>query len=396
MGESLKSIFAVVVSHAAFTKSTERKTVCRKVTDYIVYAAASESEGPEHFFLYPFVFAEQVQSQRSGTCGNKIHCIVKILISEDRQQGTKNFFLHCRMIQGLNAVQISQIQNCWGNLVCGGIDFCFRNHGKKPCKVPRTYDFRIFRICQNIVTIQIFNFLVDGFYKTVLHRFFNKNIVRGNTGLSGVHQLSPDNSPCGHCNICIFFYYTGTFPAKLQTNRGQKLCGILHDKLPNFGASGKEDKIKMLVRKNFGLHIARLHVKDMLRFKNFLDNFLYNFVCGGTQLRTFDDGGIPACNCGHKRLQCKQKRIVPRRNNQNCPIRFRHDSAFCGASQNTVMDFFDFCPFFKVLFYQRNLVEDKAFFGHVCFKFRFRQICVERLRNLFFVIFNRSVQGLEF
>ena len=36
MGESLKSIFAVVVSHAAFTKSTERKTVCRKVTDYIV------------------------------------------------------------------------------------------------------------------------------------------------------------------------------------------------------------------------------------------------------------------------------------------------------------------------------------------------------------------------
>ena len=77
MGESLKSIFAVVVSHAAFTKSTERKTVCRKVTDYIVYAAASESEGPEHFFLYPFVFAEQVQSQRFFAAVNKVYCLVQ-------------------------------------------------------------------------------------------------------------------------------------------------------------------------------------------------------------------------------------------------------------------------------------------------------------------------------
>ena len=80
------------------------------------------------------------------------------------------------------------------------------------------------------------------------HGFVAENIIRCNTGLTAVKELTKHNAFCRKLYFCSSVNNTRAFSTKLQHNGSQMLCGVTKHFLTNRLASGKENEVKFLFK----------------------------------------------------------------------------------------------------------------------------------------------------
>ena len=77
-------------------------------------------------------------------------------------------------------------------------------------------------------------------------RLVHHQVIRCNTGLSGIDKFPGNNPFCRYFDIGVLINNTRTFTAQLQGDRRQVLCGSCHNNFSYCRTAGKENIIKFL------------------------------------------------------------------------------------------------------------------------------------------------------
>ena len=98
VGKYIKSGFSVVGTHAAFAHSAERQMAGCQVDYHIIDASAAVGEAGSNIFNKPLVLSKDIKGKGFWfICKQVIH-LVNISVSQYRQDGAEDLFLHYRVI----------------------------------------------------------------------------------------------------------------------------------------------------------------------------------------------------------------------------------------------------------------------------------------------------------
>ena len=112
--------------------------------------------------------------------------------------------------------------------------------------------------------------------KLVFHAFMDNGIIRRDADLACIHDAAP-----GELRRCIFQFCAcvnndRVFPAHLECNRGQIICGRFHDDFAYGCAARIIDMIKGQGEERLGHVYAALKHLGFIARENVIDNFLDN------------------------------------------------------------------------------------------------------------------------
>ena len=228
--------------------------------DYgVIDAPSAEGGAAQKPLLGVPVSGKEVQRQRVGPGIDKVHRLLNIVEGEDRENRTKNLFLHHRVI-GRDVVQNGGLnfQSVWvphspaENL--SGVD---QSHDS--VEMLLIDHAHIALVVQRICAVHGGNPLFDAEQKAVLDTPVHKQIIRGHAGLAAVEQFAKDQPLCRQTQICSAIHDTRAFAPQLQGDRDKPLCRLGHDLSPHLHSSGKKDVVEWLVQQGLIFLPSSLH-----------------------------------------------------------------------------------------------------------------------------------------
>lgn len=107
-------------------------------------------------------------------------------------------------------------------------------------KVPLANHLSVQGVAPVIVTILTQDLLLDTFNKSILYTAVAENIIRGNTGLSAVQELTKYDTAGSQFQFCALIYNAGAFSTQLQGYGSQIAAGLFQHQLTYRLAAGKK------------------------------------------------------------------------------------------------------------------------------------------------------------
>ena len=92
MRERAESIQSMLGTHAALAEAAKSHIACGKVDERVVDTAAAETTVGSHFFCDGFIRCKQIKSQRVRHGIYFFDNDIKVVVSQDRQYRSEDFF----------------------------------------------------------------------------------------------------------------------------------------------------------------------------------------------------------------------------------------------------------------------------------------------------------------
>ena len=100
MGETVKSLLAMVRTHSAITKPSKAHMVVGKVDYDIIDGCSSKWYGLDYLLLHYFAFGEYIACKWMTEISRIRENFIKLIPGDNRNYRAENFFLHYWVVKG--------------------------------------------------------------------------------------------------------------------------------------------------------------------------------------------------------------------------------------------------------------------------------------------------------
>ncbi len=281
MAEGSKAFYAVIGADAALSDAAERKIVDRVMDERVVHRDIAARRARHDPIDDVLPVAEDVERQRARRSVHAGYGIIHLFIGDDRQDGTKDFFLHHRHIGG-RIENERRREDPLAPSVCRRTDFddaralCPRIFDQflEPGHMACIDDRRIGRISA-AAWIELQDRLPIGRDEAFDFVLVQQRIIRRDADLSGIGELAIGDRRRGAFQCKAALDDRRRFAAEFERHRNEIFGRRAHDRATNSGAAGKEQMIEgqsgevradiraagddgdLLLRKNLAQHRSR-------------------------------------------------------------------------------------------------------------------------------------------
>src|SRR5271156_2562543 len=310
MGESVKTILAVVVADAGVSNAAERHGFDKEMNVYLIDRAPAEGQACEKMIDRFLVAAEQKPRQRFWALLHLTNRRIDVFVSEDRQKRPKDFVLHDRVIpcHGIKDCRIEIARLRVGCTTCD--DFLLIDEAGEALNRSWADDARVVGIVLRIGSVQLDHGPLAFGNKVLDDRFVNVSVSGRRTPLAAPGQRAPYNflgrvgKIGGRINECRIL------SAEFEENGGQVLGSGLHDDLAHLYAAGEEDEVKRKFEKFRNFVFASRDGGNGPRVEVFRNEIEQELTGGGQTLGEFEDAWISCRKNLDRRVEKQGQRAV--------------------------------------------------------------------------------------
>jgi len=176
------------------------------------------------------------------------------------------------------------------------------------------------------------------------------DMVHRYADLAGVQELGESNSLRGEVGISGRRHDCRTLASQLQDGRRQMLRRSAGDDSGDFGTSGVEDVIKIILQDAAHLLRSSTDGRNGSRIEVFGNEVEYEVLCGNRKVRRFHDDSASGCNCSDNWLEKQKNGEIPGANDEGKAQRLISNSGLGqSAEDETGIGFLVGIPFLQVL-----------------------------------------------
>ena len=435
MGESVETVFAVVVAHTAFAYATERHIVGSQVNDGVVHAAAAEVQSLQEIIPDSRVIGEYVARERARAGVDVLYDVVEIGVTDDRKEGAENFVLHnLQLFKGrasgpgpspgpsLSPGISPGISSGFG---IGGGEVAGHHYGRGDAEalillhstgqnglisqlaaaviqdiaeaviMLAADNLAIVFILKRILAVHSPHLLLAEFQETGCDTLVYENVVRSDAGLAKVEILAEHNPGGGDLEVGLLIHNHRTLASKFKGDRGEVDGCLAHDHPAHSLAAGEEDIVPFLF-KQVGIHVAATFYDGHIIFSECILYQPFDGSAGGRCVggRLYHRG-IAGCQSADERGDTEQERIVPRAHYQHIAVwlpeyvargvevgQRRADPALASPAHHVADGVADFG-------------KDETVLAHIRFGLALAQVFLKGCKYVVLMIYDTGTQQLE-